>query len=231
MKITTKRIIMSLVTLLALTLNLNSQELIINDVNKKDTNALIGVFDTVGLNNLRQCNLGNKNIEKFNTLVTKKSLVKMKISKLEYLYFGETIHSVGHIESKQRSKLIRKHKKLMDLITYQLNKNNKDKAKDVIGVFSHLNIMIEEEYSQYDKVAVVIASNLRDSIRSKSARDALKTIELNPKIRLYLLAGSGLSCLKDKVTSSQRLIAETSLKTYYKQRFPVDSNVVFKTIY
>jgi hypothetical protein len=198
---------------------------------KKDINALVVLFDTVGLNNNRQTKLANLNIKKVNSLVTKNSLVKMKISKIEYLYFGETIHSIGGIESKQRSKLMRAHKKFMNKISVQLNKDNSDKAKDVIGIFAYLNILIEEEYSKFNKIAVVIASNLRGSVRNKAERDAIKTIELNPKTRLYLLSNSGLSYMKDKITSSQRLVAESTLKKYYKQRFPTDSHVIFKTVY
>lgn len=212
------------VVVVALSLPLIANDtLLINQTTKKDTNALIAVFDDVGLNNYRNCKkLALSNMDIYKSLVTKKSVRKQRFSKVEVFTFNEQINRVGFIESKRFSKLVRKTKELHEEVKRELKKDTSDKAKEVLSIFRFLNQLVDEQYRSFDNVAVVIFSNMRDSTLTKKQREEAKSIVMNKKVSLSLFAKSGLECLEGTSTK-QRLSAEKSVIDFYKSKLQIES--------
>ncbi len=204
-----------------------TDNIIIKGAKKSDKNAMIFIFDNAGLNSYLSCpDLAKQNINKYNSLATKKAFRKQRIRAIEYYTFNEQIKSIGKIESNRYGKLFRKSKELIEKV--ELKKDNSKKAKDVLSIFHFLNMLVEERYKDYKNIVVVIFSNLRDSTLSKKQRLQLSPIKLNEKITLELFASSGLKCLG--ASTKQIISAEKSVIDYYNSK--IDSKKLsIHTIY
>lgn len=209
--------------------SLQGSELLLNDTKRSDTNAMVVLFDTAGLNNYNSCSsLVENNLSKYNSLVSKKSLRKMNISSIEYFTFDEQIQNLGKVKSNRIGKLFRESKELMLDVKNELKKDKSLKAKDVISIFSFINNLVAQNYTSHNNIGVVVFSNLRDSIHSKEQRDSIKPIQINEKITLYLYAASGLECID--ATTKQILSANKSIENYYKS-FLIGSKISVNNTY
>lgn len=210
--------------------SLYGNELLLSNTKRSDLNALVAVFDTVGLNNNNSCRkLVQSNIAKYNSLVTKKNLRKSNISSIEFFSFDEQIQNIGMTRSRRTAKIYRESKDLMHSIKRELSKDKSMKAKDVISIFDFFNKLVVQSYSSHDNVAIVIFSNLRDSLSTKEQRNKMKPIKINDKITLFLYSASGLSCAG--ATTQEVLSAENSVEKYYKSLLIGSKIIVNNTYY
>ncbi len=225
-----KKLMIILVTLL-ISVNLYANNLILKDTNRfSGEYALLIFWDTAGLNNLNSnSTLGLKNIEKCKQLISKSSLRKMRVTSISHYGFNEQVSLIGKIESSRTGKLLRESNKIMDDVLVKLEENNSNKAKDVINTFNFINNIVEQSYSDFTKVGVVIFSNLRDSMSDKEQRNNMKKITLNDKVVLHLFSKSGLG--EKGASTSQVLEAEKSIIDFYTDKLIASTHITIKTLY
>lgn len=206
------KVLKTIVTL-SLGVNMYAGDLILEETKRSQNNALIVLFDTAGLNSSCK-SLVDKNLSKYNSLINKKSLGKMRISSISYFTFDEQIKNIGTVSSSRTGKLIRGAKKVMRDVEFELKRVDDKKGKDVLSVFPFLNNLVKTNYSEYSQVGVLLFSNLRDSFHSKEERAKIKPIKMDEKITLHAYSASGLECIN--ATTQQVLSAEKSVSNYYQ---------------
>lgn len=192
--------------------------------------AFLVFFDVAGLNNFNSNRaLVNQNLAKYNQIVNKQNLRKANVKTISYYTMDEQIKLIGKIDSNKAGKLFRESKEIMKDVIMELKEDRSKKAKDVISTFHFINSIVDQSYLDYEKVTVLVFSNLRDSLTSKEERKKLQPITINKKVSLYLFSASGLGAING-ITTLQRMKAESSLTSYYKYLLST-SNVVIRTIY
>ena len=225
-----KRLISIIATITLVANNIQASESVLLKANKlNDKSAVIIVFDIAGLNNANSNNaLFKQNLSKCNEIVTKHNLQRAKVRRLSYYTLDEQIRSVGSITSNKAGKLYRTSKQIMQDVIFKVQEDHSKQAKDVISVFSFLNSLVEQSYSEYNKIYVVVFSNLRDTVTTKHERESMPPITMDKKVHLFLFAASGLNGIKG-VTASQQMVAESSVVDFY--RHLLVGSVVIKTTY
>ncbi|WP_428739380.1 hypothetical protein [Sulfurimonas sp.] len=216
---------------LLLSASLHANELILKDSKRfSGKYALLVFWDNAGLNNLKSNpQLGLKNIEMYKQLMSKPNLRKMRSTSITHFSFNEQVSLIGKIESSRTAKLYRESQAIVDEILVKLKEDNSDKAKDVINTFHFINQIVEQSYSDYTKVGIVVFSNLRDSMTEKAQRATMEKIKLNEKIELFIYANSGLDI--KGASTAQQLQAEQSVIKFYRSKLVSNTPITIKTVY
>lgn len=196
---------------------LGTDNILIKETKKSDRNAIIFLFDNAGLNSFNSCSsLAKQNLDKYDSLIKKKALRKQRVKSVEYYVFNQQIKNIATIQSNRVGKLYRESKAVK--IKYELKKDTTKNAKDVLSLFPFINTLVEQKYKKFTNVAIIVFSNLRDTVLSKKQRLELTPIKINEKVTLELFASSGLKCLNQTITTTEILSAEKSVIDYYNSK-------------
>ena len=225
------KFITTILVALLISANLQAENLpLSNQKHFGSKTALLVFFDVAGLNNYNSNSaLVRQNLTKYKQIVTKQNLRKAKVSSIAYFTIDEQIKLIGKVESNKSGRLFRESTQIMKDVIIELHEDKSKSAKDVINSFYYINNIVEQSYMNYGEVSVLIFSNLRDSMTSKTQRKNLHPITINKKVSLYIYAASGLNVING-VTTVQQMKAEASVLTYYKHLLDTPK-VLIKTMY
>ena len=191
--------------------------------------ALIVAMDNSGLNSFDSCpSLARQNLNSFKSLINKKIIRKNRLSSIELLGFNENIVSIKTIKEERAAKLYRNTKESLVQLEAFMHDDTSIKSKDVFAFLNYLNILAESKYSHYSTIAVVVYTNLRQSVSTGKNYQDITPIVMNPRLRITIHAASGLDCMG--ATGSEKLTAEENAVKFFKSKI-ISDNLIIKTTY
>lgn len=191
--------------------------------------GLIIMVDNSGLSSKHSCAaLANKNLKSIKSLISKNIMRKNRLSSVEFIGFNENVVAIKEIKETRPAKLFRDSKDAVSEVEQFLYEDTSSKSKDIFSAISYLNMLANSKYKDYSIIAVVMYSNLRQSISSgKDFRD-MTPIVLDKRISLRIMAASGLEC--QGAMSSQVLSSEQNTVNFWKSKI-VSNSLEIQTIY
>ncbi len=191
--------------------------------------ALIVAMDNSGLNSFGSCpSLARQNLNSFKSLINKKVIRKNRLSSIEVLGFNENIVSIETIKEERSAKLYRRTKNSFVKIEAFMHEDTTTKSKDIFTLLNSLNILADSKYSHYSTIAVVVYSNLRQSVSTGKSYQDIAPIVMNSRLKMTIHAASGLDCMG--ATGSEKLEAEQNSVNFFKSKI-ISDNLIIKTTY
>ena len=191
--------------------------------------GLIIMVDNSGLNNQDSCAaLSNQNLKSMKSYITKDTMRKNRLSSVEFIGFNENVVAIKEIKETRPAKLFRASKDAVSEVEQFLYEDTSSKSKDIFSAISYLNILANSKYKDYSTIAIVMYSTLRQSVsRGKDFKD-MTPIVLDKRIRLRIMAASGLEC--QGAMSSQVLSSEQNTVNFWKSKI-VSKSLEIQTVY
>lgn len=214
-----KTLIYSMATAILLT-TAHSSELLLKDTKRFGGDyGLIVVFDKSGLNSYNSCpSLVEQNLKMYKNLVNKRTIKKMRLDFLEFITFDENINQIAFISENRASKLYKKSKEAMNQVIQELKSDTSTQvAKDVMTTLNYVQTLTNTKYKEYEKLGILIVSNLMDSSHDKQYFKTMSPIKFKDNVSIKILAQSGLSC-KKQIGASQILATQKNTKEFFLKK-------------
>lgn len=191
--------------------------------------GLIILADNSGLNSQNSCpTLANRNLESIKSLISKETIRQNRLSSVEFIGFNENVVSIKSIQESRPAKLFRISNDTVSDVEEFLYNDTSSKSKDIFSSLRYINRLLSSKYGGYETVAVTVYSNLRQSVSSGQNFKDVEPIIMDQRIRLKIMAASGLEC--QGAVSSQVFKSEQNTVDFWKSKI-ISKNLIIKTVY
>jgi len=225
-----KKNILNIAVSLLLSSQVYASEVLIPDAKRfGGPYVLIAAMDNSGLNSFDSCpSLARQNLNSFKSLINKKVIRKNRLSSIELLGFNENVISIKMIKEERAAKLYRKTKESLVQLEAFMHEDTTTESKDIFAFLNFLNLLAKSKYNNYSTIAVVVYSNLRQSVSNGIDYKNIVPIIMDPRLKITIYAASGLDCMG--AIGSEKLAAEQNVVNFFKSKIISDS-LIIETVY